>query len=135
MPPIGRTNPRSDMAHKLLLTIVLPLAITLAVELSLAKAVGLNTRRDRVAVALVNLVTNPILNYVLVACAGLIGAASLFSLPLFLLFLDLEVVVVFVEWGLLTWATGRPSGVLLRASIRLNLASLFAGLLVTALRN
>ncbi len=73
---------------------------------------------------MINVITNPILNYLLLVM-GFLGIAV--TLPLVFL---LELVVVIAEWGLLVYAFGPPSGRFLILSVLANAASFLAGVLI-----
>jgi len=120
------------------------LVVTLAVELPCAALFGVRWRGLWV-VALVNLITNPVMNLLLIITVGIVGlppntglsvipvavAASGFVVPLVL-----EVAVVVAEWRLMVWAfqgTTGSSRKLLAMSITMNVASAFAGFIVFVL--
>jgi hypothetical protein len=99
--------------------VILPLLVTLVLETAVAAVFRVGRRALR-AVACVNLVTNPLLNALLLVLFGLdvgfthrtrnpdygkdrevIGKATWLRVTL----VALEVVIVIVEWRLLVWAT------------------------------
>jgi hypothetical protein len=106
-----------------------PLALTLAIELPVAAALGLRDRRSLLAVACVSLITNPILTltgWVLALrwdWASSAGSSGAFLLPA-------EILVVLVEWRLLLWALGGSPRRLLLVSSVMNAASVLAGVLL-----
>jgi hypothetical protein len=103
------------------------LALTLAIELPVAAALGLRDRRSLLAVACVSLVTNPALTWTgwalstLWDWSGSAGGTVALLLPA-------EILVVAVEWRLLLWALGGDSRRLLLVSIVMNAASAMTGL-------
>ena len=106
----------------------LALGLTLAVELPVAAALGLRARRSLAAVALVSLLTNPLLNFAgLVAARHIDGTATLASAWPWLL--AAETLVVFAEWRLLVWALGGDTRKLRLVSFGMNAASAFLGLI------
>ncbi len=109
------------------LQLLAALALTEAVELTVAALLGLRTRRALATVALVNLVTDPVLNYLgwLLARFGEWAAAPATAIPVLL---AAEAVVVLVEWRLLLWVLGGASRRMLLVSLALNAASAGAGL-------
>jgi hypothetical protein len=108
----------------LAVSMLLALALTLAVELSVAVLFGLRSRPQILAVVYVNLLTNPVLNLI----ADVVwSAAPSASVPTFVV---LEVVVVVVEWRVLLWAIGGRSRRLLLLATAMNAASLAVGLLL-----
>jgi hypothetical protein len=102
----------------------LPLALTLAIELPVAALCGLRTRPALLAVALVDMLTNPPLNFAGMLIARFVDWSHW---PALAWVLVAEIVVVVVEWRLLLWALGgRPRRMLLVAGA-MNAASALAG--------
>jgi hypothetical protein len=103
--------------------------LTLVVELPVAAALGLRSRRALAAVACVSLLTNPLLNYAGLLLAQVVdwpatpASALGFIIPA-------EIVVVVVEWRLLVWALGGDPRRLLLISAAMNAASALAGLVL-----
>ncbi len=106
--------------------VALPLALllTVAIEGGIAWLFGFRTARLLLAVAMINCVTNPALNVLLLLLAWR-GIAV--PLPLVIL---LEILVVVVEWRLLVYVIGRPGRRLFPFSLVANAASFLAGLLI-----
>jgi hypothetical protein len=127
---------------------VVPLVLTIAVEVPVAGAFGLG-RRGMAAAVLINVVTNPALNFIVLVLFGLgfgftPGTGATFSLSswfsvagyAYVLLSALEVAVVLIEWRMLVWAlsgTKHSPRRLLAASVTMNVASFLAGVLVTHL--
>jgi hypothetical protein len=106
---------------------VAPLALTLAVELPVAAALGLRDRRSLAAVACVSLITNPVLTWTGWALAQVVAwSASPAGALAFLV--PAEIAVVVVEWRLLVWALGGSPRRLLLISAVMNAASALVGL-------
>jgi membrane-bound ClpP family serine protease len=103
---------------------LLALLLTLAIEGCVAWLFGFRRRRSQLAVAMINVITNPVLNLLLLVLAYL-GL----DVTLWLIF-PLEVVVVAAEWGLLVYAFGDPKGRLFVLSLLANAASFLAGILL-----
>ncbi len=103
---------------------LLALLLTVAIEGAMAWCFGFRAWRAQLAVAMINCITNPALNLLLVALAWL-GVNV--RLPLVVL---LEVGVVAAEWGLLVYAFGGPKRRLLALSLVANTASFLAGVLL-----
>ena len=110
------------------------LALTLAVELPVAAALGLRRKLELAAVVCVNLITNPILVWLVYAASALNNADWPYDYPWSVspllsavVFVGLEAVVVVVEWRLLVWALKKPSRQMLWVSIAMNAASAVAG--------
>lgn len=111
--------------------LLIPLVLTLAIEVPVAAAMGLRTRREIWAVVLVNLVTNPLLNLFVLTAAYFSGWGVLFgggSVSSSVVVGVLEVSVVIAEWRLLLWAVGGSSRKMLLTSIAMNAASFLFGL-------
>lgn len=104
---------------------VLALFYTIIIELLVAFLFGFRKKTEIIAIILVNLVTNPILNYLLLV----IGYSSLFGISqIFIVFLEL--IVVLVEWKLLVFVLQDKPKRLLLLSIAMNLCSYMAGFLI-----
>ncbi len=105
--------------------LLLALALTMIIEVAVAFLLGYRDRRSLAVVALVNVVTNPTLNYVVMVLAVFrivpIGPA---------LILCLEALVVLVEWRLMVYALDKNPNRLLVLSLVMNAASYSAGLLI-----
>ena len=103
----------------------LALFLTLAIELAVAIAFGFRTRRELSVVALVNIITNPALNFFLMAAYNLALIRPTLSLILFL-----ELLVVITELFLLAYTLRKkPVDLLLMVAI-MNGASFLAGIAI-----
>jgi hypothetical protein len=100
------------------------LLLTIIIEGTVAWAFGLRTARTQLAVAMINCLTNPALNFLLLVLAWL-GVDV--RLPLVA---ALELLVVLVEWQLLGYVFGPPKRRLFLLSLAANTASFLAGVLV-----
>ena len=109
-----------DMLERYLLAQLL----TVAIEDGIAWLFGYRTARLLLAVAMINCITNPALNFLLLVLAWQGIKVTLFPVVL------LEVLVVVVEWGLLVYVIGHPKGRLFFLSLAANTASFLAGLLI-----
>jgi hypothetical protein len=109
-----------DLLGRLLLALLL----TLAVEAGVAWLFGFRTGRSQLTLALINVITNPLLNLLLLVLAYLGVQVTLLLVTL------LEIPVVLAEWGLLVCAFGGPKGRRLALSLAANAASFLIGLLV-----
>ena len=99
----------------------------MAIELPVAAALGLRTRQALSTVALVNLITNPLLNlsgYLF----GLLVDWDDSPLSALALLVPAELLIIVVEWRLLIWALGGDRRRLLIVSCAMNVASALAGL-------
>jgi len=101
------------------------LILTLVIEVSVAWLFGLRTKKEFWTVILINVITNPLLNY-LITVNGyfhLVSQTNAFILCL-------EVVIVLVEWRLLVWVLRQSVKKMLVLSVVMNAASYLAGLLI-----
>lgn len=103
---------------------VLALLLTLVIEGGTAYLLGLRTSRYMLAVALINVITNLVLNYTIFSL-GYLGVDVTFAL-----IVSLEILVVIVEWQLLVYIFREPKGRFLAISILANTMSFFIGLLL-----
>ena len=104
---------------------ILALALTIIIEMGVAFILGYRDRKSLAVVALVNVITNPILNYLL-----LVIAVYRFMEINTALILCLEAVVALAEWMLMIYALDRDPGQLLVLSLVMNTTSYLAGLLI-----
>jgi len=103
---------------------LLALLLTLTLEAGVAWLYGVRSGRDQLTVALVNVITNPALNGLLLLLAWLGMDMTLWLVTL------LEVPVVLAEWGLLAYAFGGPKKRLFVLSLTANALSFLAGVLL-----
>jgi len=104
-------------------TYLLALLLTLTIEGSAAYLFGLRKRESLLVVAMINVITFVILNYLLLVL-GYLGI----TVPLALVIL-LEMLVVVAEWRLLLYVFGKASGRFFILSLIANTASFLAGVL------
>ena len=103
---------------------LLALLLTVAIEGVVAWLFGFRTGRALLAVAMINCITNPALNFLLLFLAWL-GVEV--RLPLVVL---LEIPVVVIEWGMYVYVFGHPKGRLFLLSLTANVVSFLAGVLL-----
>jgi hypothetical protein len=103
---------------------LLALLLTVAIEGGIAWLFGFRTAWSQLAVAMINCITNPALNFLLLVLAWLRVAVTL---PLVI---PLEVLVVIVEWRLLVYIFENPKRRLFTLSLVANTASFLAGLVI-----
>jgi hypothetical protein len=112
----------------LALAFVVPLVLTIVVELAVGYAIGLRSSRGRWALVWANVMTNPPL-VLLLMLALPFGGASYWALVAVL-----ELAVVVVEWRLLAWVPGlRPRRAAWSSAV-LNVSSFAAGVVVLSVR-
>ena len=101
--------------------------MTLAVEVPIAAALGLRTKRALLTVVLVNLLTNPLLNYAGLLVGQFDDWAARPATVIVPALVAAESLVVLAEWRLLLWVLGGESRRLLLASLAMNAASALLG--------
>jgi hypothetical protein len=104
---------------------LLALFLTIAIELVVAFFFGFRKKSEIVAIIFVNLLTNPVLNYLLLVN----NHFSFFKINL-VITLFLELLVVLAEWKLLVYALQEKSNRILVLSFAMNFCSYIAGVLI-----
>lgn len=104
---------------------VCPLLLTIIIECIIALILGYRTKTFFLAVVIVNLVTNPFLNYIII----LLSYFKLTEIYLQVV-IALEVIIVFAEWGIYYYIYPSKKRQLFLLSIAANLASYTIGLLI-----
>jgi hypothetical protein len=94
-----------------------------------AAAFGLRTRQALLVVGVINVLTNPALNYALLLAARLAPAGHELRVVVPVLAAG-ELIVFLTEWRLLLWTLGGRPRRMLTLSAAMNAASLAVGLLV-----
>jgi hypothetical protein len=103
---------------------LLALLLTLVIEGCVTYLLGLRKSQYILAVAAINVITNPTLND-LILVLGYLGINITFAL-----IVTLEILVVIAEWQMLVYVFRDPKGRFLIISILANTASFFTGLLL-----
>jgi hypothetical protein len=106
---------------------LLALFLTIAVETGIVWLLGFRTHWHMLAVAAINTLTHPVLNFSFLVLGFLGLEVSLGGIVL------MEILVVVVEWRLLVYMFGAPGGRFLRVSLLMNAVSFLAGLLIFGL--
>jgi hypothetical protein len=104
---------------------MIALSLTILLELVVVIVFGFRERRAFFAVAAINFITNPLLNYSIL----IIRSLNLFRVDFFVL-LIFELIVVLVEWRLLVFSVCGSAKKLLMLSLVMNLFSFASGLLL-----
>jgi hypothetical protein len=104
---------------------ILALVLTILIEAGVAWLFGLRKKRELTVIILVNVITNPLLNYLV-----LVNAFFHYFIQPQILSGVLEVLVVLAEWRILVWALSRGAGKMLLLSLVMNAFSFLAGLFV-----
>jgi len=101
------------------------LLLTIAIEVIVALLFVLRSKQELWTVVLINVITNPLLNY-LITVNGYFHLISQTTI----LILCLDVAVVLVEWRLLVWVLRQSTKKMLLLSFVMNTCSYLAGLLI-----
>jgi hypothetical protein len=99
------------------------LVLTEAIELIVAVLLGYG-KREIQAILAINVLTNPVLNYLLLVNS----AYALVSVNFGIMFV-LESIIILAEWKLLEYALNRSGNSILRLSIAANVSSYFFGVI------
>lgn len=101
------------------------LFLTIVIELAVVFFFGFRKKKEIIAIIFINLLTNPILNYLL-----LVNNHFSFFKPDLSIILFLEVIVVLTEWRLLVFSLQEESKKLLALSTAMNFCSYLVGVLI-----
>ncbi len=101
------------------------LLLTIAIEVATVWLLGLRSKPQLLTVVLINVITNPALNFIVLlnSFLGWIDQNTV-------LIIFLEVAVVVIEWKLLVYALRLKSGTMFLLSLVINTASSLAGLFI-----
>ena len=108
--------------------ILLALTLTIIVEVIVAFLFGYKDRTSIQSIMLINLITNPVLNY-LVSVLSFLGILPIGTT----LILILEAFVVLIEWRLLMFALKKDWKSMLLLSLVMNMASYIIGIILFGL--
>lgn len=105
---------------------ILALILTILIEVGIAWLFGLRKKKELITVVLINVITNPLLNYLILVNAyfHLIDQSQI-------LLLILEGLVVLVEWRILVWALSQGVKKMFLLSLVMNASSFLGGLFIT----
>jgi hypothetical protein len=110
----------------LLSNFILALLATITIELAVATGMGFRSKEHVKTIIIVNVLTNPALNYFIVAMSSLGMPVSTGMI------LVLELFVVLVEWRLLMFALKKEWKTMLLLSLAMNATSYTVGVLLMA---
>ena len=105
--------------------LILALILTIILEVLIAISFNYRKKSELLTIVLINVITNPLLNYLLLVNSYF----NLVSMNIFIL-IFLEVIVVIVEWMLLRYALRQNPKKLLILSVVMNATSFLVGLLL-----
>jgi|GEM_PF-316343 len=111
--------------------IVAALLISIAVEVLIAFVFGYRKKLEILAIILVNLITNPLLNYIITIRLRNIRYNPMYDPSGQYTILISELIVIIVEWLLLRFALRNKSIKLMMLSITMNIVSYVVGLIIT----
>ncbi len=100
------------------------LLLTIAIEIIVAIFFGYRKKSEIATIIFINLITNPLLNYLLFI-NGYFGITQINTTAI----LFLEIIIVLVEWLLLRFALQQNSKKLFALSLVMNFCSYIAGVL------
>jgi hypothetical protein len=104
---------------------LLALLLTISVELIIALLFGYKKKSEIIVIICINLITNPVLNYLL-----LLNFHFSFIKTNIVVILLLEILVVLVEWRLLVYALQANSRKLFILSLVMNFCSYITGVMI-----
>ncbi|PIR78571.1 MAG: hypothetical protein COU28_00885 [Candidatus Magasanikbacteria bacterium CG10_big_fil_rev_8_21_14_0_10_36_16] len=104
---------------------LLALFLTMVIELGVALFLGFRKKIEIIAIIFVNLLTNPILNYLL-----LVNNHFSFFKTNLLIILLLELLVVLAEWKLLLYIIQDKSSKIFKLSFVMNFCSYIVGVII-----
>ncbi len=107
------------------------LSLTLVIELITGFVLGLRKRNDLIAIVGVNLATNPILNFTVIATGSIFWVIDLSGYYDWFIIL-LEIIVIVVEAALLWFALKKPLWKMIIFSFVMNAVSFIIGLILFA---
>jgi len=113
------------MPLPLLNSLFFALLLTIIIELIIAWLLGYKKKPEIITIILINVITNPLLNYLLL----INDRSSFFKITLGIIIL-LELIVVLIEWGLLFFTLQEKPKKLLVLSFVMNLCSFLTGLII-----
>jgi len=116
------------MVLGVLFDFMIALSLTILIECAVVFLFGFREKNVFLAVAIINLITNPLLNYFILVVRSL----NLFQVNIFVL-LILELVVVLAEWRMLLYSVSGSSKELLILSFSMNMCSFLSGLVLFTL--
>ena len=119
------------MMRAILLSLAASLALTLAVEITLAAALKIRSGKDLLVIGLANLLTNPVVNYVSYWAILLFTLRSIYTV---LIIAALEAAAVFIEFLIYRQLLAYDRIGKLKLSLLLNGASFAAGLIISGIR-
>ena len=106
---------------------LLSLSLTIIIELLLALLIGIRKKSDILNIIIVNCITNPVLNYIMMVIVCLCSTSTIIYLFLFFF----EIIVMYVEYNFYRNKLKFREINLLLLSIILNFSSVVLGFIIT----
>lgn len=114
------------MIPQYITNLLIALVFTIIIECIIAFFFGYKDKKSLVVVLLINLLTNPLLNYILLICYNF----QIVYNVIFAITIVLEITIVFVEWKILFSVLEKDKKKLLLLSIVMNLVSFLSGFII-----
>ena len=111
----------------MIILMLFALFVTILVESVVAMLLGYRKKLEIATIILINLITNPLMNYLIIIGVFLAPSDRVSTI---ITTLFLEIVVVFVEWLLLRFALRSDSKKLFVLSLVMNVCSFIAGFII-----
>lgn len=105
---------------------MIALLLTIVIEVIVAIFFGYRKKLEIVAIIIINLITNPLLNYLLFINNNYFGITHVNSV----IILFLEIIVILVEWLLLRYILQKNPNKLFVLSLTMNFCSYIVGVLI-----
>jgi len=106
-------------------SLLFALLLTIAIEITVAYFFCHRKKLEIIAIICINLLTNPILNYLLI-----LNKSFSFIKINFFIIIFLEVMVIVIEWKLLVYALHEKSRKMFVLSLAMNFSSYITGVLI-----
>jgi len=106
-------------------SMLMALVYTILIEGIVATLLGYRKKNEVLAITLINIITNPLLNYILWVCAFF----ALIEVNVSFIFI-MEILVILVEWRLLIFSLKKKSRELFFLSLAMNITSYVLGVFV-----
>lgn len=110
-----------DFNQNIIISLIVSLLVTIIIELIVARLFGFRKKHELLVVVLINLITNPVLNYLILLKNY---TATNYQTEAFSPFVVvLEIIIVIIEWLLLRFALNNKSTKLFLFSLVANACS------------
>lgn len=110
-----------DFNQNIIISLIVSLLVTIIIELIVARLFGFRKKHELLVVVLINLITNPVLNYLILLKNYTATNYQTEALSPFVVVL--EIIIVIIEWLLLRFALNNKSTKLFLFSLVANACS------------